>query len=218
MKKPLGFIINKLSSLQNSQQIENQDKESIKEVQSSVISLLNIMNNSLNLYKMETHQYALVPEAVDIIKVTIRVKDDLSHFYSNEIKAKNIQIKLKIMTNQRAIIKGEELLCYSILSNLLKNAIEASETNELIKISITAQDQVTINIHNQAEIPPQIQNCFFNKYACQGKERQEKKQSTGLGTYSAKLMTEIQHGQIEFSSSATEGTGLSVKLPKWDTA
>ncbi len=64
-------------------------------------------------------------------------------------------------------------------------------------------------IHNQGEIPAEIKDCFFDKYSTAGKSS-----GTGLGTYSAKLMSQIQGGDISFTSSAQAGTELKVVLPR----
>ncbi|WP_394698468.1 ATP-binding protein [uncultured Desulfobacter sp.] len=49
---------------------------------------------------------------------------------------------------------------------------------------------------------------FFDKYATFGKSG-----GTGLGTYSAKLFTQIHGGQIEMDSSDTSGTTITVRFP-----
>ena len=211
IKKPLGFIINQLALIQNNQLVDVQVRELIKEVETSAITILDSVNNSLNLYKMETNNYQLTPEAVDIIKVITKVIDDFSLLFLEEIKAENIKIEFKVLDDGNMMVKGEELLCYSLLSHLIKNAFAASDAGEKISISVTVQDKVIICIHDQAEIPQQIQSSFFNKHVGNGKN-----QGTGSGTYSAKLMTEVQNGSIEFTSSFEEGTRLIVKLPGWD--
>lgn len=211
LKKPLGFIIKQLSSMQNNKLVDIQVKQSIKEVEASAITILDIVNNSLNLYKMETNNYQLISEMVDIVNILTKVIDDVPLLFSDEIKDKNIKIELNIMADENMMAKGEELLCYSLFSNLIKNTIEIADAGEKITISVSVQDQIIICIHNQAEIAQQIQSSFFNKYTGNGKQ-----QGTGSGAYAAKLMTEVQNGSIEFASSFADGTRLIVKLPGWD--
>jgi len=56
--------------------------------------------------------------------------------------------------------------------------------------------------------PEEIRENFGKKYATAGKKR-----GTGLGLYSARLMTETQGGTISWSSSDEEGTTITVRLP-----
>ena len=50
---------------------------------------------------------------------------------------------------------------------------------------------------------------FFDKYVTSGK-----KHGTGIGTYAAKMMAEVQKGKIDFESSEKTGTTLFISLPK----
>ena len=67
---------------------------------------------------------------------------------------------------------------------------------------------IQIQIHNQGKVSDEIFASFFDKYATFGKSG-----GTGLGTYSAKLFTQIHGGQLEMDSSDSTGTTLTVRLP-----
>ena len=108
------------------------------------------------------------------------------------------------------MVIGEETLCYSILSNLLTNAIESSPADGRVKIFLDDLGRESmIRIHNQEMIPESVQANFFEKYVTYGKQA-----GTGLGTYSARLFTEIMGGRIGFETSRENGTTLSVILPR----
>lgn len=62
-------------------------------------------------------------------------------------------------------------------------------------------------IHNKGTVPDSLRDTFFDKYTTANKA-----QGTGLGTYSAKLMTEVQGGKIRFMSNYKRGTVLHVVL------
>ena len=97
---------------------------------------------------------------------------------------------------------------YVIPANLLKNTLEASLNGKTITISLTTEkDKALIKIHNQGTVPTEICDKFFDKYTTLGKSG-----GTGLGTYSAKLMAEIQGGSIQFETSAETGTTVTVLL------
>lgn len=69
--------------------------------------------------------------------------------------------------------------------------------------------QVTILVRNNGVIPEAIRNRFFEKYVTYGKSN-----GTGLGTYSAKLLTEAQGGSIFVDSSTLTGkTELTLTFP-----
>jgi CheY-like chemotaxis protein len=113
--------------------------------------------------------------------------------------------------------QGEELLCYSILANLLKNALEASPEGAQVRVSLRRQsdhngEAVALDIHNDGEVPQEVRERFFQKYATHGKA-----DGTGLGAYSARLMARVQRGSLQMTSGAG-GTTLSLRLPVWHSA
>ena len=209
IKSPLSFIIGQSSELADNKFIGMQYRESIKEINTSAVTILNIINSSLNIFKMETNEYQFEPEKVDTIKLLTKIRSDMSSAF------KDIRIKLNIASNETTsdadfMLKGEEVLCFSLFSNLVKNALEASKAKDTVTIKVETKSDIIVSIHNSAEIPFEIQNVFFDKYVTSGK-----KSGTGIGTYSARLMTETQNGAISFTTSATEGTTLIVALPIW---
>src|SRR5207244_10546541 len=91
---------------------------------------------------------------------------------------------------------AEEMLCYSLLANLLKNAVEASIEGSAVTITIREDSAAFIEIHNDGAVPAQVHSRFFEKYATAGKDA-----GTGLGTYSARLMARVQGGDVTMKSS-----------------
>jgi len=107
------------------------------------------------------------------------------------------------------VVLGEKILCYSLLENLIRNAIEASAKGDKITVMLERGEMYAIHIHNPSAIPKTIQPRFFQKFATEGKI-----QGTGLGAYSAMLAAKIQKGSITFRTSDEDGTTISVHLPK----
>jgi sensor histidine kinase regulating citrate/malate metabolism len=97
-----------------------------------------------------------------------------------------------------------------MLANLIKNAIEASPSDEVITVSFDQDAEWSyIGIHNKGTVPEEIRSSFFDKYVTQGK-----KTGTGLGTYSASLAARTQKGDISMETSEETGTVITVRLPK----
>lgn len=160
IKSPLSFIIGQASELSENQFIGMQYRESIKEIGTSATTILNIINSSLNIFKMETKEYQFEPERIDTIKLLTKIRKDFSSTY------KDIRIKLDIANGEAVndsdlMIKGEEVLCFSLFSNLIKNALEASKPKDTVTISIEKKSDIIVTIHNPAEIPSEIQNVFL---------------------------------------------------------
>jgi signal transduction histidine kinase len=101
------------------------------------------------------------------------------------------------------------VLCQTIFGNLLKNAIEAVPAGQTVTVRLSGNGrQVRWSVHNPGAVAANIRPVFFEKYATAGKA-----DGSGLGTYSARLMTECQGGRIRLDSSETAGTTVTVSLP-----
>jgi CheY-like chemotaxis protein len=110
-------------------------------------------------------------------------------------------------------VQGEELLCYSILANLVKNAVEAAPEGSTVSVSLRhaslrGEDGRQVVIHNLGAVPAPIRARFFEKYTTHGKD-----QGTGLGAYSAWLMARVQRGELEMETDDVAGTTLTLWLP-----
>jgi signal transduction histidine kinase len=203
LKNPLSVILGYASMMADDENLGESYRESARFMEESAFTAMDMVNNSLNLYKIEQGSFKLEAMPLDFALVIAKV------VASVKTLASQLGVRLEWSPPDREIrFLGDEMLCHSLLSNLLRNAVEAAPEGSTVTIEINAGDDAVVTIHNQGEIPEDIRDRFFEKYATSGK-----KQGTGLGTYSARLMAEVQNGRIEFDSSAEAGTTLKVSLP-----
>ena len=210
LKNPLSGVIGFSGLLLTRYEIEKKPREIVNKIEKAGYKMLEMLNGSLNLYKMETGVYQYQADMVDILSVLQKIVVETKQMADSLNLAVEIRLRGKLVTeNDTFTIKGEQLLCYSMFANLLKNAIEASPKEASITVSVDEKDAAIISIHNQGAIPLEIRDKFFEKYVTA-----KKYGGTGLGTYSAKLIAEIQGGNIQFNTSEDTGTTIMVKLPK----
>lgn len=179
----------------------------IKTMEKSGLKMLQMINRSMDIYKMEKNIYKPKLVKIDIIKIIasiIEIFDANNEMYNTHILLNNE----KVSQGSECLVLGEEMLLYSLFSNLIKNAYEASPRTEKITFMIEKNDFVTIKIDNKGVVPQTIRNSFFNKFTTFGKES-----GVGLGTYSAKLIVETLGGSIDLDSSIEDHTVVIVKLP-----
>jgi len=209
LKSPINGIIT-LSDLlaEEADLTPDYQKKVLRSIRSSGYQMLDMINSSLDIYKMETGVYQYKPTSVDILQVFKKMKIEMR----NIADTKNVMIEIMrhdqtVSESDTFIVQGEPLLCYSMLANLFKNALEASPENG--RVTIFLDESPTVTIHNQGAVPKTIRDKFFDKYTTVGKPK-----GTGLGTYSAKLMAETQGGTIHFETSKKMGTSVTVRLLK----
>ena len=206
LKAPLTAILNGVEYFPELGWMNADQNNQIGAIGEAAYEMLRMVNGSLDLYKMEMGNYQLSPEPVDFTAIASKVVN---------VARRNGQIRrisVVFLAPESCWITSEELLIYSLLSNLVKNAIEASPERSEVVFSMNTEahrGQIEINIQNQGAVPEEIRDNFFDKYVTFGKSG-----GSGLGTYSAKLITETLGGCISFITSKEEGTTLRILLPK----
>ncbi|MCG2593110.1 response regulator [Ramlibacter sp. XY19] len=204
LKTPLNSILGATRLLRDDPRLNTEQRELVGVLQRSGFRMLEMVNLSLGLFKMETGSYDLRPQAVDLREVATRVLVDL-HSYA-EANSVTLQLQGEPVP---VYVRGEELLCYSILANLVKNAVEAAGPGNRVLLTLEPGETVALRVHNPGEVPQAIAQRFFEKYVTSGKSG-----GTGLGTYSARLMARAQRGDVSLQTSATQGTTLTLTLPR----
>ncbi len=203
LKNPLSVILGYASMMADDEELGESYRESARFMEESAFTAMDMVNNSLNLYKIEQGSFQLEPMPLDFIKVIEKVIASVATL------ADQLRVKLEFFPAAREVhILGDKMLCHSLLTNLLRNAVEAAPEGTAVTVRLESGDQAVATVHNQGAIPEAIRDQFFEKYVTSGK-----KQGTGLGTYSARLMAEVQNGQIDFESSDEAGTTLRILLP-----
>ncbi|HDQ15225.1 MAG TPA: ATP-binding protein [Sediminispirochaeta sp.] len=68
-------------------------------------------------------------------------------------------------SREEVIVNGDPLLTYSIVSNLVKNAIEASPLGKLVSIHLSNYGSVELSIHNEGAVPEAIRDSSLTSTA-----------------------------------------------------
>lgn len=205
LKGPLVGIIGLPELLLEDENLTEEQKTLLKVIETNGYTMLEMINKSLDLLKMENGSYQLQPTPFDLLAVLKRIIGDLDR----HIAPKNSAVQIQ-STDDMFFIVGKKLLCYSLFYNLLLNAVQAADRASQIIISLLTEPTAhTIRITNPGEVPTAIRARFFEKYVTYGN-----KGGTGLGTYSAWLAVKAHGGSIILESDQPGFTTIVVSLPK----
>jgi len=205
LKTPLSSIVAIPRQLFELGTLNPEQQMLLRRVERAGYRALNMVNLSLDLLKMEQGSYDWQPAPVDLATVLQRVCADLTALES----AHGVALSVQPHAGARPVVLAEEILCYSILANLLKNAVEAAPSGSEVRVWFDTVEigWVGLHIHNEGAVPAEVQPRFFDKYVTHGKP-----DGSGFGTYSARLMARMQQGDVLLRTSQREGTTVILRL------
>lgn len=208
LKGPLGVIIGFPQLLLDGDDLDDAKRDALGKIENAGYRMLNMIDLSLDLAKMERGAYEATPVKIDVNRALDQVLGDLETLR----RVKDIEVDISIdgdtAPHELVFAYGEELLLQSVLSNLLKNAMEASPEQETVTVKMKPGDPVEIRLRNTGAVPEEMRDRFFDKYASSGKSH-----GTGLGTYSARMMVDTMGGSIKLDTTEQDMTSVVVTLP-----
>ena len=210
IKTPLNSIVAVPRLLREGRKLDAREEELLGMVESAAYRVLDMVNLSVDIYRMEQGEYRFSPRAVDLGALAETVARDVRA----HADSKGVRIEMRIDgaapgPERRAFAWAEELLCYSVIANLMKNAVEASPDGGRVLVDFQTGGKLTVlRMYNAGVVPESVRAHFFEKYATYGKVG-----GFGIGTYSARLMARVQQGELSMRTSESEGTVLDLRLP-----
>lgn len=209
LKGPIGPILSFPRIIKKDGPLTEKQSRHLRSIEEAGHRLLRMICFTNDILKMENGYYKFHPEPVDVLSIIENIVTELSS------KLEKKELELRILVNDKVseqndsfFISGHELLAYSMLYNLIKNAEEASNKGQTITIKLEQDRNNRVIIQNENAVPTDIRDRFFEKYASSGKSN-----GMGLGTYSAKLAAQTQGGTIDMISSEEWGTQVTIRFP-----
>jgi signal transduction histidine kinase/CheY-like chemotaxis protein/HPt (histidine-containing phosphotransfer) domain-containing protein/ribosomal protein L28 len=179
--------------------------------------LLNIINDILDLSKIEAGKLELTPINYD----TASLINDTVHLNILRYDSKPIEFNLELDENIPSALFGDELRIKQILNNLLSNAFKYTASGE-VSLSVSAEyaegsENVTLVFRvsdtGQGMTPEQVDR-LFDEYSRFNMETNRKTEGTGLGMNIAKHLVRMMNGDISVKSEPDKGSVFTVRLPQ----
>ena len=194
------------------EKIKDQDLvEMINDIHESSVRLIGIVNDFLNVSRLEMGKMQFKKEPFDINSLVQKTID--------EIDDKNDQVKIQTTKGKTDIINvvGDSDRAKEVLINIIGNAVKFSEKGVVTVDFKVDSKEVTILVTDSGRgIAPENQNLLFHKFQQAGDNllTRDTTKSTGLGLYISKLMAEGMGGKIWLEKSELgRGSTFAFSLP-----
>lgn len=215
LRSPLTSIRGYLSFLvedDSISQIAEPYREYLIRAYSTTDALNYLINNILDVSRLEMGRFKLQKQETDIIRLTRNILDSLS-FQVNE---RRLELEFENCAGQeQLVLLIDSIRISQVFRNILDNAIKFTKRGKKIKVTIKRRAKgVYITVADQGVgVPKAKLNQIFDKFM-QVKNTQTKyKGGVGLGLFIAKRIVELHNGEIKAVKNDDGGTTISIHLP-----
>ena len=212
LKAPLSALIGLPRVLLDNYDLPPDAEKVVRLIEQAGHSMLEMLNQSLVLYRLETGAYDLSPQPLDLADMVRRTAARLATMSVARSRTIRLMRNGALLAPKDVVpLDGDALLLDPMLQNLLVNALEASPQGGEVVIDIRDDDPATLAVvlSNQGEVPAGIRDRMFDKYVTMGKRG-----GTGLGAYSAALAARAHGGGVALDAGVPGRTSVTVTLPR----
>ncbi len=213
LRTPMNTIMGMCEMLMNSNLDDSQQKNA-KHVYSSSESLLSILNDILDLSKIEANEVN-----VEMAPVNIRtLVEDVLHGYSVSPDKNGIEMMFDCEESVPELIQSDSRRIQQILRNLLGNALKFTEKG-VVKVLVRTEERnrspfICFEVQDTGiGIPEDKKTEIFEKFSQVDASVTRRFGGTGLGLAITQQLVHLLKGDIEVESTLGEGSAFTVCLP-----
>ncbi|MBW3584358.1 MAG: response regulator [Cyanobacteria bacterium 0813] len=228
LKTPLTAVLGLSSLLKDKLIGELNDRQTryAKLIHKSGRHLMTIVNDILDLTRMETGQLELIPEPVEIAATCKRAFEQAKQLQQQEEKSPpdpsktnaepstQIEFTLEIEPGLSHLI-ADELRLRQMLVNLLSNALKFTEAGGKIGLKVNVwEGWLAFTVWDTGiGIPADKQHLIFQKFQQLESPLTRRFQGTGLGLVLTQRLARLHGGDVSFISSENQGSQFTLLLP-----
>tara|TARA_B110000211_G_C14059193_1_gene544756 strand:- start:62 stop:1900 length:1839 start_codon:yes stop_codon:yes gene_type:complete len=208
IRTPMNGVVGMVDMLDKNTVLSNDQAQYVDTIKSSCTSLLTIINDILDLSKLEADKMTLFTSCFNISKPISQVTS-LFHAKAQE---KSLKINVKYLAGIESIIQADEVRFKQVLSNLLSNAIKFTDEGSvsiiveaITKSSVKQTLKISVVDTGIGMKQNELKHLFgaFNQL---DSSSTKKYQGTGLGLAISKKIVGLFNGEIQVESEYKKGT------------
>ncbi|ODP28354.1 Histidine kinase [Paenibacillus nuruki] len=214
IRTPMNGIITMADLLQQTSLDEEQTRYN-EIIQSSSEALMTLVDNLLDISKMEAGKMSLEQYPFDLINTI----EDLAYVLSPTAFEKKVQVILDVETDIPLFVIGDALKVRQIFMNILQNAIKFTHSGEILislfLLSTVKEEDIHVKIvlrDTGIGMSEKQLGVIFDSYAQGHSNQKHHYGGTGLGLAITKSLVELMGGQVYVKSELGVGTEFSVEI------
>ena len=210
LRTPLNAIVG-FSSLLTKKLIDTSYIQLSKQISSSSKSLLSLIDDILDLSKIQDSNFTIDPYKFNAYEELI----EFSQLFEGLASTKSLHLSNNFNISLQATFFGDWNRIKQIILNLISNAVKFTPIDGNINTSIDYKDGCMIIIisDNGIGMNQKVQDKIFKPFVQADGSTTRKYGGTGLGLTITKILVELMDGKIELKSEEDVGSTFTVTLP-----
>lgn len=216
IRTPMNAIIGLTTIIEKNLDDKKTVSENLRKISLASNHLLTLINDILDISKVESGKISLVPQTFSIVETV----ENLMNVSQPMIKEKNIEFGFHINRMEKEYLYTDQLRLDQIYINILTNAIKYTEPNGRVIIDMKEEEsekegcvKLTYTVSDTGiGMSKEFMAHVYEPFSRQTDSRVNSIQGTGLGLAITKQMVDLMGGTIECQSEQGVGTTFTVVL------
>ncbi len=214
LRTPLNTIIG-LTNLMLKKEQEKEATEYTTYIQQAAQNLLHLVNDLLDLGKIEAGKLILEKEQFELKELI----NNIQNLFKYKLTTEKVALMVKVDNNIPSILQGDHHKLNQILINLLSNAFKFTSQGQ---VSLQVKEKQRLRNITYLEfivsdtgcgIPEQQLKTIFESYVQAAQDRMTKQLGTGLGLHIVKQFIDLMDGELSVTSQLGVGSTFTFVLP-----
>ena len=213
IRTPMNSILGFTNILRRTQ-LNTEQREYVQNIHSAGENLLALVNDILDLSKIEAGMMRL-----EEIRFSLHsLVSSVGAMFAEKIREKKLNLQVQIDRDVPDILEGDAVRLTQILVNLLSNAVKFTDQGQIsLSVGLLKSSDAEVRIRISVKdtgigIAPQKQKTIFDRFQQAEAETSRRFGGTGLGLAIVKQLVQLQNGRLDLKSKPNEGSEFIVEL------
>ena len=209
LRTPLNGVLG-MAQAMNADPLSKPQRARLGTIQDSGRALLGIINDVLDISKIEAGRLELSPSVFNMACFA----EDLAALYGGLAQERGLEFSLEITPAAKGWRQGDEVRLRQVISNLLANALKFTEAGSVIARIDADGDLLKVSVTDTGMgIAPERAPQLFEKFVQADASTTRRFGGTGLGLSICREILSLMGGEIDFTSTVGEGSCFSFTTP-----